>query len=285
MCTCTVSNPRHCTGSFGGLPYKDRWDRELGPFPGSPASEELTLDTWRHAKDYTLERFHWWLMKTWVFLLPFPWSPLHRNGNMYHLLKKSSLGAGKSNHTCGTWGKWLCPCMEWGLGMYFYFPIKLRLLFPLEIHLKLLVEQWQLQYNNNVQTMPFTCLTGPTCIVWGILGNNFHQFRSTLLPRVMETNTASGPDPGFIAATKESRGCGWQCHNPKAPTSRDTGPKQDTHVWVMARSPHKPVSWFYPSFRKDRKQKPDDWVCSQAGKVPLDQPEDNRHRPWTKQIL
>lgn len=60
---------------------------------------------------------------------------------MYHLFKKSSLGAGKSNHIRGRWGRRLCSCMELGQGIYFYIPIKLGLLFPLEMHLKLLVEQ------------------------------------------------------------------------------------------------------------------------------------------------
>jgi len=70
-----------------------------------------------------------------------------------------------------------------------------------------------------------------------------------------------------------------RCHKPNRPTSKNTGPKPDTHIWVTAESPRKPASWLRPSFRKDTRQKPGVRGCSSAWKVPQDQPWDNSHKP------
>lgn len=59
---------------------------------------------------------------------------------MCHVLKKSSPGAGESNHNWNV-GEVALPLYGVRLGVYFHIPIKLGLLFPLEIHPELLVEQ------------------------------------------------------------------------------------------------------------------------------------------------
>lgn len=40
-----------------------------------------------------------------------------------------------------SWGRWPCPWMEAGSGTYFYVPVKLKILFPLELQPEFLEEQ------------------------------------------------------------------------------------------------------------------------------------------------